>query len=80
MMKTSGSVNSLALHPFEPYLLSGVADRKIIMRDYEKDWEIIKVFEVSDCLYMWHVAFYNSMGTQFVATTAKHIKVLARTT
>ncbi|PUZ45721.1 hypothetical protein GQ55_8G247200 [Panicum hallii var. hallii] len=41
------SVDSLAVHPTEPYLLSSSAfDRKIKLWDWSKDWEKIKEFDV----------------------------------
>ena len=41
------SVDSLAVHPTEPYLLSSSAfDRKIKLWDWSKGWEKIKEFDV----------------------------------
>jgi coatomer subunit beta' len=41
------SVDSLAVHPTEPYLLSSSAfDRKIQLRDWSKGWEKFKEFDV----------------------------------
>lgn len=41
------SVDSLAVHPTEPYLLaSSVFSRKITVRDWSKGWKIFKEFDV----------------------------------
>ena len=46
------SVDSLAVHPTEPYLLSSSAfDRKIKLWDWSKGWEKIKEFDVKPSTY-----------------------------
>ena len=39
---SSKSVNSLAVHGTEPYVLSAFQDGKILIWNYENDWELIK--------------------------------------
>ncbi|CAL5079915.1 unnamed protein product [Urochloa decumbens] len=73
LQRHSKSVNSLAIHATESYVLSASQDGKILIWDYEKEWELLKTFHAKSCVQ--HVAFNPKDTNMFAIAQDKIVKM-----
>lgn len=73
LQRHSKSVNSLAIHATESYVLSASQDGKIFLWDYEKEWELLKTINASSCVQ--HVAFNPNDTNMFAIAQDRKVKV-----
>lgn len=69
----SGSVNSLAIHPNEPYVLSASFGGDVQLRDYEEDMEIIESFSARN--WCARCVVFDPSGATFANACGDLIKM-----
>jgi WD40 repeat protein len=69
----SNAINSLAVHSTKPCVLSASKGGKILIWDYENEWELMKTFDVKSPVQ--HVAFSPKDSNMFASAQDKTVKV-----
>lgn len=69
----SNAINSLAVHSTKPCVLSASKDGKILIWDYENEWELMKTFDVKSPVQ--HVAFSPKDSNMFASAQDKTVKI-----